>query len=352
MIVMKCSDLFDSWLISVLTKISFILSLLIVFHHAFTVNVDYNGCFWPQSYGWTVGVQRMMYNFSECAVPMFYFLSAYLFYRTYDGTWSNYKEKIYRRFYSLFIPYIIFCTLGYIKHLAVIGVGGDFVDYLHSLWVCDTMPLWFIRELMALSLLSPVFWALMKNKYITIVIAIMLIAIVAIGVIPYRSFLYWIPVYLMGATLTKVNLCKFDNAMNKKWFVLFSMILFGAYVIGAWFLPNGISREEMTWSENMFFIMFRVLTPIALLPLTWFLYHYQIHDRRFMGYSFFVYCMHFPVITILGIVLDRFMGTSLNIELVKYFFIVGLTYTICVLMAMVIQRFTPMVWHIINGHRK
>ena len=65
MIVMKCSDLFDSWLISVLTKISFILSLLIVFHHAFTVNVDYNGCFWPQSYGWTVGVQRMMYNFSE-----------------------------------------------------------------------------------------------------------------------------------------------------------------------------------------------------------------------------------------------------------------------------------------------
>ena len=109
-----------------LNLINFSLSLLIVFHHAFTVNIDYNGSFSPKSYGFTISLQRMLYNFSECAVPMFYFLSAYLFYRSFDGSLKQYKEKIYRRFYSLLVPYVIFCTFGFIKHLTVAGAvsGG------------------------------------------------------------------------------------------------------------------------------------------------------------------------------------------------------------------------------------
>ena len=140
--------------------------------------------------------------------------------------------------------------------------------------------------------------------------------------------------------------------MNSKRFAMFSVALFGAYIIGAWCLPNGISREEMSWYENTFFIVFRVLTPIVLLPLTWYVYHYHIRDRRFMRYSFFVYCMHFPVITILGIVLDKFMGTSLDIELIKYLIIVGFTYTLCVLIAMLLEKYSPKLWYVLNGHRK
>ena len=112
-------------LLDVLNPVNFFLSLMIVFHHAFTVEVGYNGSFALSAYGVCTGFQRMMYNLSECAVPMFYFISAYLFFRTFDASWKSYRQKIGRRFYSLFIPYIIFCTLGYVKHLSVTGWGGN-----------------------------------------------------------------------------------------------------------------------------------------------------------------------------------------------------------------------------------
>lgn len=342
-----------NYLLEVLTPINFLLSLLIVFHHAFTVNINYCGSFWPQAYGWTIGIQRMMYNLSECAVPMFYFLSAYLFYRTYDGTWNTYKEKITRRCYSLLIPYLIFCTFGYIKHLAVTGLSGwSIIGYLHSLLICDTMPLWFIRELMVLSLLAPVFWKIIKNKYITAVVFISLIVLIVLGYIPYRNFLYWTPVYLMGAMLTNDYLCKLYTAMYNKRYAIVSLLLLVVYVIWAWFLPNGLNREEMGYADNLIYILFRIVTPVILLPLAWYIYRYQMRERSYMKYSFFVYCMHFPVISFLGLIFDRFLGVYLNNELVKYLLIVLLTYTICVLIAMALQRFTPSIWYVLNGHRR
>lgn len=112
--------------------VNFILSLLIVFHHSFTTNVDFTGSYSIGAYGWQVAAERYMYNLSECAVPIFYFLSAYLFYRTFDGSLAQYKTKISRRFFSLFVPYVLFCTLGYIKHLAVSRVGG-------GIWIIYTL---------------------------------------------------------------------------------------------------------------------------------------------------------------------------------------------------------------------
>lgn len=112
-------------LLSVLTPVNFLLSLLIVFHHGFTMNIDYNGSFAPSSYGMNMAIQRYMYNLSECAVPVFFFISAFLFYRTFDGTWINYKEKMKRRIRSLLVPYLIFSTMGYVKSLVFNGgLGG------------------------------------------------------------------------------------------------------------------------------------------------------------------------------------------------------------------------------------
>ena len=105
-------DISEKRFLAILPQINFLLSLLIVFHHGFISIVRYNGSFSPFSYGLTVSIERYLYNISECAVPFFFFLSAYLFYRTYDGSWSQYLYKIKRRVWSLVIPYIIFGTKG------------------------------------------------------------------------------------------------------------------------------------------------------------------------------------------------------------------------------------------------
>lgn len=93
--------------------LNFLLSLLIVFHHGFTRNVGFIDSYNPLDYGVITAIERYFYNFSECAVPIFFFLSAFLFYRTFDGSKEKYISKMKRRFWSLVVPYIIFNTIGY-----------------------------------------------------------------------------------------------------------------------------------------------------------------------------------------------------------------------------------------------
>lgn len=120
--------LIEKQILTRLPHLNFLLSLLIVFHHGFTMPVGFNGSYSPVSYGLTTAVERYMYNLSECAVPTFFFLSAYLFYRSFDGTWMQYVQKMKRRFWSLVVPYVIFCTIGYCKAKAFnsLEIGGVF----------------------------------------------------------------------------------------------------------------------------------------------------------------------------------------------------------------------------------
>lgn len=346
-------NLKNQFILSTLIPTNFLLSLMIVFHHSFTVDINYNGSFEWSSYGITVSIQRFMYNLSECAVPMFYFLSAYLFYRTFDGSWSQYKEKIKRRFFSLFIPYIIFCTFGYIKHLVATRTlgGANFIDWIQSLWICDTMPLWFIRELMALSLLAPVLYMLKQRPIISFFISIIIVVLISLGIVLYRSFVYWIPVYLMGSMLNNLDIDEIKNTFRDKT-TRYSMTCLGVfYLIWSWYLPNGILTADMSTLQNLAFIMFRIATPFILLFVMFMMYQYKVKGRQFMRYSFFVYCMHFPVITILGIILERLIGSSWSIELVKYFLIVFSSYSICVIVAIALQTYMPRLWYILNGSR-
>ena len=59
-----------------------------------------------------------------------------------------------------------------------------------------------------------------------------------------------------------------------------------------------------------------------------------------MDYSFFVYCMHAPVITLTGMVYDPTLSMLFNYEIVKYFTVVILAYIVCVLSAQFIERFS------------
>lgn len=57
-----------------LNPVNFLLSLLIVFHHGFTRNVGFIDSYNPLDYGVITAIERYFYNFSECAVPIFFFL--------------------------------------------------------------------------------------------------------------------------------------------------------------------------------------------------------------------------------------------------------------------------------------
>lgn len=110
------------------------------------------------------------------AVPLFFFISGYLFFLKKD----TYQNKWKKRFKSLVIPYIIWCVIGFLIPFVfqqVLGLeylfkGGEghlkliaefeTWDYLKMFWnIRDGAPilstLWFLRNLILLVALTPIF---------------------------------------------------------------------------------------------------------------------------------------------------------------------------------------------------
>lgn len=110
------------------------------------------------------------------AVPMFFFISGFLFFLKKDTYISKWKK----RFHSLVIPYIIWCTIGFLIPFffqQIMGLGHLFKggeghlkpiaefegwDYLKMFWNIRAgapilSTLWFLRNLILLVALAPVF---------------------------------------------------------------------------------------------------------------------------------------------------------------------------------------------------
>lgn len=135
------------------------------------------------------------------AVPAFFLISGYLFFLNIDKLdYGVYKAKIKKRINTLFVPYVLWNIIAVLTTLLIKSIEAikhqknlmsiflDFFDkngYLHILWDSHLMndsypnwlmqniratapynvPLWFIRDLMVVMLISPVlYWLLKKTR--------------------------------------------------------------------------------------------------------------------------------------------------------------------------------------------
>ncbi len=133
------------------------------------------------------------------AVPVFFMFSGFLFfYKVKDFNLSVYKQKLRKRFKTLFIPYISWIVLYIILDTEIINVadvinnvkpvseiwqclignGGLHMFWDNNVWDLNSknwigwtttmsgpvlIPLWFVRDLMVVVLLTPIIYALIKR---------------------------------------------------------------------------------------------------------------------------------------------------------------------------------------------
>ncbi|MBO7637111.1 MAG: acyltransferase family protein, partial [Paludibacteraceae bacterium] len=133
-------------------------------------------------------------------VPIFFIISGYLFFINIDQfTKGVYCEKLHRRLHSLLIPYLVWngvvFLLYYLGSMTIAPMPSgkaatsfSFSDFIWSFWnighvygddsftglVLD-IPLWYVRDLMVISLLSPLLYLLLtKTKgFILLVFAVL-----------------------------------------------------------------------------------------------------------------------------------------------------------------------------------
>jgi surface polysaccharide O-acyltransferase-like enzyme len=118
------------------------------------------------------------------SVPLFYFMSGFLFFAHFDGTAQAYGSKLKSRVRTLLVPYLFWniLTIGLLAlaqanthtahyfsgAYAPISSFGPF-DYLNALAGFTRAPVayqfWFIRDLMILVLLSPLLYLLTRYLF-------------------------------------------------------------------------------------------------------------------------------------------------------------------------------------------
>ena len=106
----------------------------------------------------------------KVAVPVFFIMSGYLFFANVDK-WSLkvYKAKMLRRMKTLMIPYLIWNLLMAVKlktfswsifwvFWCPAGIQTDWFGQEQWMTAPANMPLWFLRDLIAVSLLTPIIY--------------------------------------------------------------------------------------------------------------------------------------------------------------------------------------------------
>lgn len=111
---------------------------------------------------------------TEICVPLFFAISGYLFFLNApdqpDAKWFGNKLK--KRVFSLLLPYLIANAAAFLCYWAVIRfrpgwiagfLGDQWKSPLFVLWTGPiNLSLWFIRELIVVSILSPVIWLIVR----------------------------------------------------------------------------------------------------------------------------------------------------------------------------------------------
>lgn len=258
-------------------------------------------------YGLVLSVVRST-RFSAFGVPCFAFLSGFLFFlKNNSFTLSHYQNKIKSRFYSLFIPYVTWCLIAFIGDFILFKFAGvnnlvaktdwNFLNVFNIFFAIKMNedsylpyngPLWYIRDLIILALLSPAIWVLLKNKTIGILTIIFSLIFYRLHIVLWSHEARMLFYFLLGCFvgIHKVNFF----VMAEKFFckpiftvlyACFSIFYFSTEVID-------IQNEVVRFIVNPIY----VISTILFLSYLGERIKSQFNFKKIAASTFVIYCSH------------------------------------------------------------
>lgn len=359
----------------------FPLACLIVLWHSQLVGAEYKPVVASNGFAFILKI-LLSGGICRIAVPAFFLISGYLFFLNLEqwdtATWLG---KIKRRFHTLFIPYIIWNILG-IVYLCIspyLGAVTDRPDSLLSIfqergwirmfWDSNRVmeqwsrpavnilgitmhngmpantPLWFVRDLIVIHLLSPVLYAVLKN---TKQFGIGLLAVLFVLNIwlPMEGFsITGVCFYAIGAYLSiysKGLVSSFRKLKNASYIGSIALLILLVITFGrhgsAQYIQRLFQLTGVIAAFNLADRFIRKENPIC---------------TRFADSSFFIYAAHAFIISIVAFLLRKMMpGTSQVMLAVKYLLSAACTVTICECIYQALKKYCPDFLSFICGNRR
>ncbi len=295
----------------------------------------------------------------ETGVPAFFFISGYLFFISK----KTYEQKIRNRFHTLFIPYILWNLVFLICYLFVFALGYpqyinyrniadySFLDYLRLFWdrgsfdngnfVPLLCPLWYIRNLLIMSILSPFLYYLIRygRELFLGIVAIWWIMTYHNAFIPQTILFFCLGAYF---PILRINLLKI---IQKKGIILSLFFTFGLFDIithTLWSTPINLQIHRVS-------ILFNIP---AFFLLADFCYHHGIRNKSLPNAAFIVFCVHYPIVVALrkGCI-AVFSDASDFTHILLYFICVIVATFLSIATFLMLNRFFPNVKNVLSGNR-
>ncbi len=264
---------------------------------------------------------------TRIAVPLFYLISGFLFFVNYENTWADYKRKLSSRTRSLLVPYILFFLCG---SLAMFVLGHVYT--IEALWKIIKhglmayppvfYPLWFLRDLYIIVLLSPIiYWMIRKIPWSIIYFFVIWVLgkEFCVGIPSSESMFF----FVMGAFLTiKVKWLEQTEHRGAWGYVYLWLLLcflnryISEFVIR---LPYATHGVILLLGIYAIWILYDKLYPI---------FNESLKTANIYKFSFLIYLLHEPILTIIKKTGLFFLGCSS--------FSVGIIYILAPLMTVYI----------------
>lgn len=307
------------------------------------------------------------------SVPVFFFISGYLFFLGGGFNHGIYKEKLRRRVWTLLLPYLLWNVLILLQYLALLlpplkAIGSSIADgqpdfslqgLLYCFWDAShcifpvehigdlnifpiNSPLWFLRDLMIVCCLTPVIhWLIKKGKLGFIILLGAVKFVVSLYDIYYINQLLIALFFFSWGAYFSIFQKNLDESFGKhtKWAIA-TFLMLGITCMGIKpFTPD----------------VYGILKKINIFVGVWFAYcivklflsirtvkHDTPHESLLSASSFFIYVAHklvwIPVFKMLLIVIAPVSGVRTTlVYLLTYLF----TMAILLITYWVMRKYVP-----------
>ena len=338
----------------------FILCVMVVFIHSIIDAKDADGVS-----EWVITIMHYISQvLCTIAVPGFMMFSSYLLFFKYKNSVDikgQYISNLKKKFKGLLIPYVIWNLVALLWLFGRSVLKGDGSIYIPNiietfsyvpkdgsfgLYPADG-PLWFIRDLILLNILAPIFYVILRFKP-KIWMVLILIIMVVFKMPEFLTFHRSLPPFLLGATL---GIMECDIASTLKRLKGGGILLIAA----ASFIGYIVSKEFECGLSYMVYNIFVTSSLFALFVLPRYIHKKKLETlQQLSKYSFSVYAAHIMIVgyvsLILKIILLKFLPSDFSF-LITYFVSPCFTIIICICLDVVMHRYAPRLHAIITGSR-
>ena len=307
---------------------------------------------------------RIIYPFSlwlgETGVPGFFFISGFLFFLSK----KRYPQKLETRFHTLLIPYLLWnaLLLGLYIIVFIAGFPQDingksiadytFIDYMRAFWdrgsydngnfVPILCPFWYIRNLLIVSVLSPLFYYIIKYVREAYLLTIAIWWIFT----PHNAFIsQTILFFSLGAYFSIIdkNPLELFHKHKKMCIIFFTTFAVADIVVHTLYVtPINLQIHRLA-------VIFNIP---ALFLLANYCCRHGITTKLLPNAAFIVFSIHYPIV----VVMRKACATKLSdasdlIHIPLYFLCVMLATSLSLLIYICMDKYCPKVKSFLSGNR-